>query len=720
MEQLPGIPRRLLETPLTELDPKYRDDGGPVVLPKIVQYLDKNVQDKPWYHHLFLLTLLLSAYRQDTTSIYSTISLINTGLRAMFGTEPLAHKLTDMDALRTCIDECLQVCLVQGLRDASQSTCHEFYNRYRATTTIEQRWLYNLSPRQRKDYERWLLPVANASFHRHLVQSGAIDEAARQRRKEETDAVMHVYADLRYIAHQRFNWFARFRQAYQEALPRAKDTSTIPFDYTFDYGGRLWQLRIWTVEALIQRYGKLKSCQSPEDLSTQLVEVLSVIETHSGKQEDPMSALWFAEPQRHMGARRTHREEARAWHKSWGYSLTTAFITNIPSLLSDHPGYMHTLQRTLGHPAFMVDTIYHALAFGLLAIDVFTTTGARINEAMQINLSPECVVRLILPSVSAPNSSSAAPPKIRYSLRLIPKGERRNLLHDFFIGTETKRLLARVAQMLVEHYGLKDGQPLPSVPFYALHRRAHRFSPAPYIFQYLNRHLSDLTISGCMRLLLHGIAMQTESGRPVAIRAHLLRHGFATHAVQVEHFPVDIVGEWMHQKSLPVTSYYSRPTRSMIADAADDYLARIARSIDVGEAVLRSPPHLQRVYNDAAIKTGTLANVVGGHCTSHGLCKIQFACIGCSAKVPDPEQRDQVEHRREWAKHEIDYYRQQQLLPEVARLESLIKAADLELREMDLIEQYRAEELPAIAPGARPSEPVQRTPPVTRRRRRLQ
>ncbi|WP_316893715.1 hypothetical protein [Ralstonia mannitolilytica] len=678
---------------MTQMDPRFRD-SVPIVGSRIVKYLYRNVQREPWYPHLFLTALLLSACAYDEVSVYTTIGQINTGLRAMFATEPLARKLTDMDSLRTCIDECLQVCLVEGLRDTSQASCHEFYVRYRASTGTQQRWLSNLSSRQREDYEPWLLPVGNAVLHSHLAQTVQLTEATRQRRKEETDAVMPLYVDLRYTAHRRFNWFARFRQAYREALQHASNTSKFPFDYAFDYDGQLWQLRIWTVEALTYRYGKLMRCHRPEP-STLLVEVLSVVESHSGAQIDPASALWFAEPQRHMGAHRTHEHEARAWYKSWGYAFTTAFKTDIPSLLSYHPGYMHVLQQILGHPAFIVDAIYYALAFGLLAIDIFTTTGARLNEAMQISLSPECIVRLIYPTVSAPNSNSASVPKIHYSLRLVPKGQRKNIREDFFIGTETKRLLARVAQMLIEHYELKDGQPLPTVPFCPLHRRAHRFGPSPYIFQFLQRHVSHHTISSCVRFILHGIVLQTESGKPFAIRAHLLRHGFATHAVQVEKIPLDIVGAWMHQKSLPVTSYYSRPTRSMIADAAGDYLAKIARSIDVEQAVLRSPPHLQRAYQEAVVKTGTLANVVGGHCTSHGLCKVQFACVGCSAKVPDPDQREQVEHRREWAKQELEYSRQQQLLPEAARLESLIRAADLELREMDLIEQYRAEELPS-------------------------
>ncbi|MCP3712285.1 hypothetical protein M3I54_35995 [Paraburkholderia sp. CNPSo 3274] len=430
--------------------------------------------------------------------------------------------------------------------------------------------------------------------------------------------------------------------------------------------------------------------QPPDTLC--LLEVVGIIELPEHQQIDPNTALWFADILRHIDAPQSDAE-AQAWRKSWGY-VNSAFTTKHAELLtSQYRQFVHAAQKTLQRPLLSIDALYSGLTFGLMAIDVFTTTGARLNEVMQISLSHECLVRL---KMRAPNpiSKNSSTPPIRYLLRMIPKGERKNQRHDYFIGTETKRLLARTAQMLAEHYRLEGDERLPTVPFYPLHRRAHRFGPAPYLFQLGYRHLSDQAIISCVRFLLHGMALRTTSGRIVTLRAHLLRHGFATHAVQVEKIPVDIVGAWLHQKSLPVTEYYSQPTDSMIADAADLYLSRIARSIDVEQAVTRSPATLRRLYDDALRKTGTLANVVGGHCTSHGLCKVQFACVGCAAKVPDPAQRSQVEHRRAWAESERVYNREQGLLPELSRLEHLIEAADIELREMDLIEQYRADEPP--------------------------
>jgi len=69
---------------------------------------------------------------------------------------------------------------------------------------------------------------------------------------------------------------------------------------------------------------------------------------------------------------------------------------------------------------------------------------------------------------------------------------------------------------------------------------------------------------------------KTQEGQQVVLKPHLLRHTFATHAVQVEKIPIDIVGQWLKQKNLDVTDYYSQPTESMVAEAADRYLSRVA------------------------------------------------------------------------------------------------------------------------------------------------
>ena len=380
----------------------------------------------------------------------------------------------------------------------------------------------------------------------------------------------------------------------------------------------------------------------------------------------------------------------QAWLAAWGYG-GTPFFAEVGGLLSwpvTEGSFMASAQRRTTGVLVPVEAIYAAATIGLMAVDLFTTTGARINEVMQIRLTEDCIVRLKMPP---PPGSKHPSPRIRYVLRLVPKGEKTNRPQDYFIGAETKQLLVRVAQMLGEHYQLQPGEVLPSVEFNVNNGRAHRFASGPYLFQYAGRHLSANTITSCMRLLLHGMVFRTREGKLVVLKAHL-RHAFATHSVQVEKIPIDVVGAWLHQKNLAISDYYSKPTESMVAEASDLFLSRVAAHIDVSEAVLRSPDELGRLYEEARGKAGTLADVIGGQCVSHGYCAAKFACVGCAGKVPDPAKRYQIEKHKQWASLQVDYATQEGLLPEAERMKQLIRDCDNELTEMDLIESYRRDE----------------------------
>lgn len=154
---------------------------------------------------------------------------------------------------------------------------------------------------------------------------------------------------------------------------------------------------------------------------------------------------------------------------------------------------------------------------------------------MQARVSKDCLVRLV---DDPPPGAKDRSPRIRYLLRLIPKGEKTDTPRNYFLGKETLRLIEKTGHMLKEHYHLGKTETLPVVPFAPTNGRAHRFAPAPYLLQYRHRHLDGGTITACMRFLLHGMIFETREGKPVVLKAHLLRHAFATYAVQALRFPL--------------------------------------------------------------------------------------------------------------------------------------------------------------------------------------
>ncbi|MFL5586603.1 MAG: phosphotransferase family protein [Ktedonobacteraceae bacterium] len=58
------------------------------------------------------------------------------------------------------------------------------------------------------------------------------------------------------------------------------------------------------------------------------------------------------------------------------------------NLLRDRHGHVFVID-------WAVEPLYAAATFGLLALDMFTTTGLRLNELMQARVSKDCLVRQV-------------------------------------------------------------------------------------------------------------------------------------------------------------------------------------------------------------------------------------------------------------------------------------------------------------------------------------
>jgi hypothetical protein len=65
--------------------------------------------------------------------------------------------------------------------------------------------------------------------------------------------------------------------------------------------------------------------------------------------------------------------------------------------------------------------LYVGAMFGVLAVDIFTTTAMRMNEALQIRIEPECFLEVAIP---APPKAVDQRKRTAWVFRVIPKGER--------------------------------------------------------------------------------------------------------------------------------------------------------------------------------------------------------------------------------------------------------------------------------------------------------
>jgi hypothetical protein len=244
--------------------------------------------------------------------------------------------------------------------------------------------------------------------------------------------------------------------------------------------------------------------------------------------------------------------------------------------------------------------------------------------------------------------------------------------------------------MLQAHYQLKPGDRLPTVPYDPNGGRSHRFPARPYLFQFSGRPLTDFAVTSCMRFLCHGLVFQARDGQTITLKAHALRHVFATHAHHVEHVPLDVVAVILHQKNLEVTGYYAAPPWEQVVATTDLLLDHFATHLgDVAEAISRTPAELQRQWEEAKQQVGTLTRVIGGECTNHALCPVSFACTGCVHKVPDPARREEILEQKQWALIRLEQVRRRNLGPDIVRMQALIQRCDIELDEMNLVQLYR-------------------------------
>lgn len=704
----------ILCVPRTGSDPT---GTWPKVHARVLGYVIRNVRGKPWIDHLALIAAVMTAQRRDVGTVEGTLKMLHQRFSSLC-------PLFALDSMSQWAIEPHLVSYLRGevLAQDTLATRMGFFRRYMSATKLVASWWDFLPQAQQNVYRPFVLPALNPFLAEEFSPMEKAWVSQQQtHRKAETEAVVPAFTTLRAEAHFRFNRLHRLRQAYQQAVKQVlPDHSNLPLTFGYEEGDppveRL-QCRVWDRRSFvlfpehIHHYCKTavkraRGQRSPEKCDHQDL-FLEIIDVERLDGNAPPEGFWFTDllTQGVLGKKirvGTPEEIAakQAWLRAWGYGEDDQSKPVAPFDVR-HPGLLTWPDASMGRitqeaqarccgTLVPVESLYAATTFGLLALELLTTTGMRMNELMQVSLLPECLVRLI---DDAPPGATDQTPRIRYVLRLLPKGERTDKRHHYGIGRDGLQLIEQTGHLLCDHYHLQPGEPLPRVQFAPRHSRSHRFEEQmPYIFQYHQQHLDDIAISACLRFLLHGMSFQTSEGAPVILKPHLLRHAFATFAVQVEGLPLDLVAEWLKQKNLDVTRYYSKKGQQDVAEEHASFVERLATEINVREAIVRSPEEVRQLAEQARRRVGTLVPVCGGECTFDGWCHNQFDCIRCPSKAPEPEKRYQVEEKQRWAEERLAYYEREGLVLEAEKMRHLLRNCALELREMEMMDAYRKDE----------------------------
>ncbi len=673
--------------------------------PRVIRHLKINVKGMPWMDHLALIVLILASHtRVDKSTVRNRVGIFHARWRSLF---PAYALVTFADWVPS---EHFPRYLSDTKLDDSLRTRQEFLRVYAATAHHVQVYLRSLPTELRSQYQQWALPSLQPGLRQQLYRGDEVVEEQRVRRKIESDALAPHFARIRGEAHLRWNQLQRLRRKFREVVALVEaGQAALPVSFSYEEEGLDQQLHflLWDRYTFVQRHADQYSAGTvwearrkirgfrPERNHFFLEFVGTKMGTNDSCPLDLHKLLWFGDILRYdllcMGPGTGKQEEIQQKQEylhSWGYDATEMrmpFSSDVAGLLAwpradGSANFLVHAQRRAKGVLLLVEPLFAAATFGLAALDCFTTTGARVSELLQVSLSPDCLYSMEVEGTT------------RLLLRLIPKGT--DKLSDYVIGPETRKNFEKVAHLLVEHYQLQLGEALPKVNFTPHSVRVHQFpGKRPYLFQYQHQHLSPNTITACMRFLCHGMVFQTTEGKTVVLKAHLLRHVFATHIHQVEHVPLDVVAVILHQKNVQVTSYYAAPPWQQVLTTANSLLDRFATHLgSIEDAFVRAPAELQQQLEEAKQKVGTLTHVVGGQCTCHAICPISFACTGCVFKVPEPEREDEIIEQENWAFVRLEQVRRRRLGPEIVKMEALVQRCKTEREEMQLIKVYRKDE----------------------------
>lgn len=658
---------------------------------RILKYLNNNCLEKDWKNQLLLIALVNIARNIDVKTNLENVKTLNVRFKEIF-------EGYNIDLFSSFNSEIHLYGYLKGeiCFKTSNRMKSELLSKYRTNIYYTQNWIVNnLTLDEQLYYKQFLLPPISFDSRDFTFTKLAIQEA-QDIRKNETDAIVTHLPTIRAKANLRWNQMKRLRDAFQQQIKIVEaDSISLPIEFSYAEPkriGEVFYFRLWDKpsfvlnhqkefsETVIKQAKHKKSTYSDEN-NTYFLEFIGA---ESIESDSAPEGLWFNEliEQNVLGCWTQNRpveehERILNFLSVWGYESENEqkpmpFHSKHKGIIT--PSTFISLHKNKAEGLLIdVEPFYVACTFGLLAIDILTTTGARKNELLQISNTKECI------QVKKINN------KLYYSYRAIPKG--RDSLEEFYISKQTMEHIQMVSRMLKAHYG---SDKIPSVPY--RDERKHLFpTPMPYYFQYTGKALSIFALYSSIRFLLHGLLFERHDGKAVTIKTHLLRHAFATEAVQRQKMPIDIVAKLLHQKDFNVTAYYSAPTPTQIAESVSELHDVISSYVDIDDAYLRSPQELQKEFYAHAEKVGVFNKVLGGTCVTDYVCPTKMQCLGCKAKIPEPDQEDELLEVIQLSKDMEKRFKQMGLEVEVRKAKEMAKQAKIELKEIDLIKQYREE-----------------------------
>lgn len=631
-----------------------------------LNYIYKHCLESPWLNQFSLAVLCATDRKLSPASINNMMSTLNKRLMDIFK----AFKLTRIEDLNyTHFHRYLSGEIYKDHTDRQRQALISYYNSFLYNVS---KWLKNRIDINRQDYfSKFIFPEFPFDNRDYKARNLAV-ASAQKKRKDESSAVTPLLPSIRAQCHLRWNQIKRLREITNKVIKKVNDEHILlPFSFDYEESEYLNERLYFTLN---QDYDK--------QYYLEFIKSTSLIDGAPGE------GLWFFEilENRLLGAWSTSASKERISEGTkilgkWGHDTEDTihpFHSRNLGVLTQGFSLTRIQQYNSSRLFINVEPLYIACMFANFAMDIQSYSGARMNEILQVSYDSDCCV--------ITEDKNLMPAKRNYIFRLTPKG--RDTEENYYMPENVFKSLLMITKDLKHHY---VSESLPDVK-YSLASRKHLMKDRKYIFQYNEQHINQFTLNSIIRFLTHGLIIQTEEGKQVVLKTHLLRHAFATHAAQTEKLPIDIVRQLLHQKDESVTSYYAAPTNIQISDTIESLHENWMSYIDIQQGIQRSPEELKDIYEEYKEKVGTVSKVVGGICTIDSVCPTKMACMGCAAKVPQPEFRYEIEQYHAWAQESEKRFTKLGLEVEAKKMKLAMRRAKLELREIEGIEMYTKDE----------------------------
>jgi hypothetical protein len=376
-----------------------------------------------WFEHLVLLAAVLETYiGLDPSTVQKYLPNLHCRWRFLFP----AYELTSWASWHP--EKHLPRSLADPQVADTLQTRAEFFRGYTVVAEYSQAYWRALPKAEQALYQQWILPLVPKQVTNQYARRPEIIEAQKARRKRETDALTPHLAKIRGEAHLRWNALKRLRSTFQEALARiSSGQETVPLAFSYEEpnrGERLYFI-VWDrprfVLAHAQHYrpspiarAKKQAKQQDREQAWYFLEFVHAqpLASTGDTASAPEGPFWFGDLLR-CGWLRDHPfrgdlvevERQRSYLESWGYlsedeeMARAPFRTSVAGLLTSPKAQIHFLieaQRHTQKIRFEVEPLFAAATFGLTGLDLLTTTGMRITEMVQVNLTPQCLHTVVV------------------------------------------------------------------------------------------------------------------------------------------------------------------------------------------------------------------------------------------------------------------------------------------------------------------------------------